>query len=273
MSPISEATVKALIQPNPGRGHEQRDVAVIGALTPELAGQPRDLQLEIVDQLQAGVDVAPPRVREREPIEQLTAGVAEQVRDRARVPERDQRRVDAVLQRRAMPHQMQPEARQLALAPDARVGQPDRRHQIALRQQRKHARVDLVGLAGQRRQPLDLLRVGDQHLPAELLERVMHEPRAVHRLDHRPHPLTREPPRQAAQAVGVRRRSRLRDQFAVLGQQTDVEPTSTQIQTSVQHENGPPRARSSMTRRACHRGGPPSSQSNSAASGHWRGRM
>jgi hypothetical protein len=33
----------------------------------------------------------------------------------------------------------------------------------------------------------------------------------------------------------------------VLVEQADVEPTSTQIQSSVQHENGPPRARSSMT--------------------------
>ena len=52
---------------------------MIGALALELARQPRDLQLEVVDQLQAGIDVAPPRVREGEPIEQLTAGVAEQV--------------------------------------------------------------------------------------------------------------------------------------------------------------------------------------------------
>jgi hypothetical protein len=32
--------------------------------------------------------------------------------------EGDQRRVDTVLQRRAMPHQVQPKARQLALASD-----------------------------------------------------------------------------------------------------------------------------------------------------------
>jgi hypothetical protein len=52
---------------------------VIGALTLELARQPGDLQLEVVDQLQARVDVAPPRVGNREPIEQLTAGEPEQV--------------------------------------------------------------------------------------------------------------------------------------------------------------------------------------------------
>jgi hypothetical protein len=160
----------------------------------------------------------------------------------------DQRRVDAVLQRAAMPHQVQPEARQLTLAPDARVRQPDRRHQIALGQHREHARVDPVGLAGQRRQPLDLLGVRDQHLPAVLLERVVHEPRTVHRLDHGTHAVTRQPPRQPPQPVGVGRHHGLGDQLAMLVDQADIEPLAAQIQTSVQHENGPPRARSSVTR-------------------------
>jgi hypothetical protein len=64
-------------------------------------------------------------------------------------------RVDAVLQRRAVADQMQPEAGQLALAADARVGQPDLGHQVAGRQRGQQPGVDLVGLAGQRRQPLD----------------------------------------------------------------------------------------------------------------------
>src|SRR5215218_5482814 len=37
----------------PGRGDQQRDVAMIGALVLELDGQPGDLQLEVIDQLQA----------------------------------------------------------------------------------------------------------------------------------------------------------------------------------------------------------------------------
>jgi hypothetical protein len=105
------------------------------------------------------------------------------------VAEGDQRRVNAVLQRRAVPDQVQPEPRQLTLAADRRIRKPDRRHQIAPRQLGQNARVDLVGLARQRRQPLDLRRVGDQHLPARLLERVMHETGTVHRLDHRAHAL------------------------------------------------------------------------------------
>ena len=51
-------------------------------------------------------------------------------------------------------------------------------------------------------------------------------------------------PRQAAQAVGVRRGGELREHLAVLGKQTDVEPVPIQIQSSVRHEDGPPRARS-----------------------------
>jgi hypothetical protein len=41
---------------------------VIGALTLELNGQLRDLKLELVDQLEAGVEVAPPRVGDRQPV-------------------------------------------------------------------------------------------------------------------------------------------------------------------------------------------------------------
>jgi hypothetical protein len=50
--------------------------------------------------------------------------------------------------------QVHPEASLLALAPDPRVGQPDLGHQIAMREHREHARIDLVGLASQRRQAL-----------------------------------------------------------------------------------------------------------------------
>jgi hypothetical protein len=75
---------------------------VFGALALELHGQLRDLRLEVIDQPEADVDVVPPRVGDLQAIQQLAAGVAEQIGDRARVPEGDQRSVDAVLQRRAV---------------------------------------------------------------------------------------------------------------------------------------------------------------------------
>src|SRR4051812_16221079 len=92
ISPISDATGERVDPAEPGPGDQQRDVAMIGALAAQLDGQACDLQLERVDQLQAGVDSTPPRVGDREAIEQLTAGEAEQITDRARVSERDQRR-------------------------------------------------------------------------------------------------------------------------------------------------------------------------------------
>jgi hypothetical protein len=126
-----------------------------------------------------------------------------------------------------MPDQVEPVAGQFAFAADRRVGQPDRRHEVAPRQLRQHARVDLVGLARQRRQALDLLRVRDQHLPAQLLERVVHKPRPRHRLDHRPHPHTAQPLSQATQTVRVRRRGGVLDQLAGIVDHAHVEPTST----------------------------------------------
>ena len=90
---------------------------------------------------------------------------------------------------RSVLDQMKPEAGELALSANARVGQPDRRHQIALGEDREHPRVDPVGLHRQRRQPLHLLGVRDQNLPAQALESVVDEAGAGHRLDHRPHRL------------------------------------------------------------------------------------
>jgi hypothetical protein len=145
--------------------------------------------------------------------------------------------------------QMQPEARLLALTTHARVGQPDRRHEITMRQDRQDLGVDAIGLARQRREPLDLLGVGDQHLPAELLERVAHEPRTGHRLDHAAHPsLPPDTLHQEAQAIGVRGRREAPDELPVVADQADIEPPAAEIQSSVQHEHGPPRPRSPVTR-------------------------
>ena len=81
--------------------------------------------------------------------------------------------------------QVQPEASQLTLAADRRVGS-----QIAGTRSRHDSSAStrasiLSVLHANGASPLTFLRVGDQHLPAGLLELVMHEPGAVHRLDHR----------------------------------------------------------------------------------------
>jgi hypothetical protein len=125
---------------------------------------------------------------------------------------------------------------QLALATHPRVGQPDRRDQIAMRQHRQHAGVDAVGLAGKRREPFDLLGVGDEDIPAQLLQRVVHEPRTGHRLDHRPHPHAQpDPLDQAPQTVVVARTGELADHLSLVADQADIDPAPTEIQPSMQH--------------------------------------
>ena len=53
---------------------------------------------------------------------------------------------------------------------------------------------------------------------------------------------------QVAQPVSVRRRGKPPDDVAVVADQADIQTPATEIQSSVQHEYGPPRARSSVTR-------------------------
>ena len=149
----------------------------------------------------------------------------------------EQDRVHALLQARAVADEVQPPARPLALGAHARVGQPDRRHQIAAGELGQHPGVDPVGLAGQRRQPLHLLRVGDLDLPAGELEPVVHEAGAVHRLDRGAdrRAVTIEPLAQAAQTIGVRRRRTDLDRRTLSVEQVEVETLATEIQTGVQH--------------------------------------
>ena len=108
--------------------------------------------------------------------------------------------------------QVEAKAGELALLADPRVRKPDRRHQLALGEGGQDQRVDPVGLAGQRRQPLDLLGVGDLDLPALLLERVVDDPGAGHRLDDRADGLPVDlvdAPGEPAQRVGVGWRGQL----------------------------------------------------------------
>jgi hypothetical protein len=53
---------------------------------------------------------------------------------------------------------------------------------------------------------------------------------------------------EVAQPVGVRRCRQAPDDVALVADQADVQVPATEIQSSVQHEHGPPRPRSPMTR-------------------------
>jgi hypothetical protein len=106
-----------------------------------------------------------------------------------------------------MTYQVQPPACPLSLGAHARIGQPDRRHEVTSREFGQHPGIDAVGLAGQRRETLYFLRVGDLDLPARELEPVVHEAGAVHRLNRRPDrpTLTVKPLAQVTQPISVRR--------------------------------------------------------------------
>ena len=134
--------------------------------------------------------------------------------------------MDAVLERGAVMDQVQPEAGPLALGADARIGQPDGRHQLAPRQLGQDPGIDAVGLGHQWRQALGALRVGDVDLPAEALEAVVHEARARHRLDcraHRLRTLASHARGQRAQRIGVGADPGLEQPGAVLVEDADVE--------------------------------------------------
>jgi hypothetical protein len=205
---------------------------VIGVALFEAAVDVRDLVLEVVDQLDRGADVRAPGLGHLEPLQEPSAFGPEEIGDRASAAEVDQGRVDAALECRLVLHQVEAKAGELALLSDPGVGEPDRRHQVAVREHRQDLRVDLVGLAGQRRQALDLLGVGDLDLPAFLFERVVDEPRARHRLDHRVDGLAvdlGDSSGEGPQRVDVGWDGELVEMLSPLGEQADVELLSTQV--------------------------------------------
>jgi hypothetical protein len=181
---------------------------VVGVAVSETPVDPVDLLAELVDQHHRGADVPAPGLGDLEPLEQPPALCPEQVADRAGPAEADRGRVDAVLEHRAVLDQVKAKAGELALLSDPGIGKPDRRHQVALGERRQDQRVDLVGLAGERGEALELLGVGDLDLPALLLERVVDQAGTGHRLDHGADGLPVDlvdAPGEPAQGVGVRR--------------------------------------------------------------------
>jgi hypothetical protein len=128
--------------------------------------------------------------------------------------------------------QVQAKAGELALGANPGVGKPDRRHRVAVGERRQDQRVDAVRLAGQGSEALDLLGGGDLDVPALLLEGVVEEPGAGHRLDHRADGLAMDlldPPRQGPQAVDVGRDGELVEMLPLIAQQADVKLPSTQV--------------------------------------------
>jgi hypothetical protein len=207
---------------------------VVGAEPAQLALALADLAVELVDQPQAGLERGLPRLRQPEPGEQPAAADAEEIGDGAGLAVGEQDRVHALLQARAVADEMQTPAR--ALGSDGRVGQPDRRHEVAAAELGQHPGIDAVGLAGQRCEALHLLRVGDLHLPAVKLEPVVDEARPVHRLDRRADRLamTIESRGQRTQAIDIRRCRANLERLTVAVEQVEVETLAAEIQTGVQ---------------------------------------
>jgi hypothetical protein len=78
--------------------------------------------------------------------EQPSALGSEQVGDRAGSAEVDHRRVDPAFECRLVLDDVHAKASELALFAHPRVGEPDRRHQVALGERCENERVGLVGL-------------------------------------------------------------------------------------------------------------------------------
>ena len=101
---------------------------MLGAEPAQLTLALVDLMRKLVDQAQAGLDRALPRLRQTESGEELAAADAKEVGDRAGLAVGEQHRVHALLQARAVADEMQPPARAFALGTHMRIGEPDRRH-------------------------------------------------------------------------------------------------------------------------------------------------
>src|SRR5439155_21534730 len=82
---------------------------------------------------------------------------------------------------------------------------------------------------------------GDLHLPAGLLELIVDEAGAVHRLDRRPHRLieTSDPPGKTTKTIGVRRRRARLHRLTLLVKQVKVETLAAELQPGVQHCGAP----------------------------------
>src|SRR5262245_34238455 len=102
-------------------GQEQRDVAVVGAESAQLALALVDLMLELVDQAQARLDRALPGLRQSESGEQLAAAVTEEIRDWTRLAVGEQDGVHALLEARTMTNHVQSPTGTFTLGANKRI--------------------------------------------------------------------------------------------------------------------------------------------------------
>ena len=232
---------------------------MVGAHAPQLGLAGRDLAIERIDKPQAGGERGRPGFRDRQRGEELAASHAEQVGDGDRVPKGDEDRVDAVLQGRPVAHQVQAEASPLPLRADRGVGQPDGGHEFPAGQLGEHPGVDPVGLRHQGRQTLGPQGIGDRDLPAAELELVVHEARAVHRLDGGLHRLavSSDPIDQRPKAVGIGMYGGHLHRPTRLIEDVHVHPLARQVQSGVQHHLGL-LVLVALTTQRCHQRGPSS---------------
>jgi len=112
--------------------------------------------------------------------------------------------------------------------------QPERRHQVTSAELGQHARVDLVGLARQRRDIADLARVRDLHLPAGRRQPIAHPNRAAQHLHARPE-FGAKPQNEPGKPVLVRRHDPLADGRAALAECTPRRPSIRPIDPDILH--------------------------------------
>jgi len=208
-SPISAARVSASKVADPRDRDEQRDVPVGARDRRELLLERRDPLVEQVDDRKRLLDGTLPDRRHLASGERFApVGTAEPVGAQPQPPLGPEA-VDAAGRRGAQPHQVRPAPQPLPQLTLLERGDPERRHELPPAQLGQHARVDAVGLARERRDPLHAPRVGDLDLPARRTEPVPDPHGAAHHLDARLH-VGAEPQNEPGEPVLVRRREPFR---------------------------------------------------------------
>jgi hypothetical protein len=210
---------------------------VVRSEAAQLALDRVDLLLERVDQVQARRDRRGPRLRQPRPLQKAAPAGAEEIVDRSLQAVLEEDRVHAVLERRALAHQKEAEAGPLPLRPHARTGQPDLGNELPPGELGQHPGIDPIRLARKRRQTLHPLRVRDPHVPTRLLQPVVHEARARHRLDRREDRalLAVEAADEVTKPVTIRRAGTDVHTLAVGKQSVPIETLAAEVKSDVQH--------------------------------------